>query len=75
MTFSPDHSGKLGFLVTFSSNSVMMMEQTLLYPFTSFLAEFGGCLGLFLGVSFLSIWDVVLDILKYITILFSNMRK
>ena len=65
MKFSPDHSGKLGFLVTFSSNSVTMMEQTFIYPFESFLAEFGGCLGLFLGVSFLSFWDILLEIFKF----------
>ena len=29
----------------------------LLYPFTSLLAEFGGCLGLFLGFSFITVSD------------------
>ena len=31
----------------------------MLYPFTSLLAEFGGSLGLFLGVSFITISDGV----------------
>ena len=31
--------------------------QELLYPFSSFLAEFGGALGLFLGFSFAMFWD------------------
>lgn len=62
MKFSPDHSGQLGFLVTFSSNAVTMKEQTLIYPFESFLAEFGGCLGLFIGISFLSLWDIGVEI-------------
>ena len=34
----------------------------LLYPFTSLLAEFGGCLGLFLGFSFVSISDGIKSI-------------
>ena len=37
--------------------------QELLYPFTSFLAEFGGALGLFLGFSFVMLWDFALTIL------------
>ena len=32
-------------------------EEVLVYPFQSFLAEFGGSLGLFLGFSFMTIWD------------------
>ena len=31
------------------------------YPFTSFMAEVGGALGLFLGLSFLSFWDMFVD--------------
>ena len=38
-------------------------HQELLYPFTSFLAEFGGALGLFLGFSFVMAWDLILSIL------------
>ena len=34
--------------------------QELLYPFSSFLAEFGGALGLFLGFSFAMLWDLVI---------------
>ena len=32
-------------------------EEVLVYPFQSFMAEFGGSLGLFLGFSFMTIWD------------------
>ena len=32
-------------------------EEVLVYPFQSFVAEFGGSLGLFLGFSFMTIWD------------------
>ena len=41
------------------------------YGFTSFLAEFGGALGLFLGFSFFSLWEyfepLFLKLKKYIS--------
>ena len=48
-----EFSNSIGFMFGFSSNSVTVKEEIFLYPFESFVAEFGGCLGLFLGVSFL----------------------
>ena len=41
------------------SNNTFVETETLVYPWTSFVAEFGGSLGLFLGVSFMSLWDGV----------------
>ena len=38
----------------------MMEKEQLIYPLTSLVAEFGGTLGLFLGFSFMAIWDKVL---------------
>lgn len=38
----------------------MMEKEQLIYPLTSLVAEFGGTLGLFLGFSFLTLWDKVL---------------
>ena len=35
------------------------IQNTYLYDLTSFLSEFGGALGLFLGLSFFSCWDVL----------------
>ena len=40
--------------------------QVLLYPFTSLLAEFGGCLGLFLGFSFVTVSDGVKSLAKWL---------
>ena len=62
MTFLTDPSGKLGFMFGYSSNSLKVKEEAYLYPATSFIAEFGGSLGLFLGLSFLSVWDIILYI-------------
>ena len=67
----PDLTSGPGFMFGFSSNSLTIKEEKLLYPFDSFLADFGGCLGLFLGLSFLSIWDIFVSIL----ILVSNKFK
>ena len=71
MDYIPDATSGPGFMFGFSSNSLTIKEEKLLYPFDSFLADFGGCLGLFLGLSFLSIWDMFVSIL----ILVSNKFK
>ena len=41
-----------------ATNTVLIKTEHLVYPFTSFLAEIGGALGLFLGISFLQLWEV-----------------
>ena len=50
---SPPFASLHGFSV--ASRKTQMEEEVLLYPFTSFVAEFGGALGLFLGFSFMTI--------------------
>ena len=40
-------------------------EEAEVYPFTSFLAEVGGALGLFLGLSLLSFWDMFVDLTNW----------
>ena len=42
-----------------SRKSVQVEKECLLYPFSSFLAEFGGALGLFVGFSFMVVWDLL----------------
>ena len=39
------------------SNDTFVETELLIYPWTSLVAEFGGTLSLFLGVSFMSLWD------------------
>ena len=45
------------------SQYTQVEEEVLVYPFQSFLAEFGGALGLFLGFSFMTIWDGVMGMM------------
>ena len=39
------------------SNYTMLETEQLIYPLASLVAEFGGTLSLFLGFSFLTVWD------------------
>ena len=45
-----------------ANNEVIEESEELMYDFVSLVAEFGGALGLFLGFSFLSLWDIGLEI-------------
>ena len=45
--------------LTYASTDVTESEEVWLYPFDSLVSEFGGALGLFLGFSFLRIFDIV----------------
>ena len=67
-----DPSGEYGFMFGFSTNSLTIKEESYLYPFQSFLAEVGGSLGLFLGLSFLSLWDFFLVVLKVCSFKFTG---
>ena len=51
-----DH-GTQKLTITFSSQDVLKRTEQLLYPLESFVSEFGGALGLFLGFSCMMIWD------------------
>ena len=43
--------------ITLSSTQIHTRTEQSIYTFASFIAEFGGALSLFLGVSFMMIWD------------------
>ena len=45
------------YIIGFASTEVTELEEVYTYPILSFLSELGGALGLFLGFSFLMIWD------------------
>ena len=39
------------------SSKIKVETEELIYPMSTLVAEFGGTLGLFLGFSFISVWD------------------
>ena len=41
------------------SESTEVNKEELIYPLSSLVAEFGGTLGLFLGFSFMTLWDQI----------------
>ena len=51
------HGQSFGLGVIFATTEVLIKEDILVYPFLSFMAEFGGALGLFLGFSLNMLWD------------------
>ena len=53
-----------GFGLCLVTTDVQVETEELVYPFNSFKAEFGGALGLFLGFSFIMIWDFVFYLFK-----------
>ena len=53
-----------GFGLSLVTTDVSVETDELVYPFNSFVAEFGGAMGLFLGFSFLMIWDFVFNLFQ-----------
>ena len=51
------------------SNSTLVEKEELIYPLSFLVAEFGGTLGLFLGFSFMTLWDHLL-LIGYVTVAF-----
>jgi hypothetical protein len=45
-------------------NDTKVETKQLIYPLSSLVAEFGGTLGLFLGFSFMALWDGLKDLVK-----------
>ena len=51
-------NSSLVFGLSYATTQVRVEKEIFIYPFSSFLAEFGGALGMFLGFSFHMFWDV-----------------
>ena len=60
---SPENS--LAFCLWSVSQNTLVEEESLVYSFESWLAEFGGSLGLFLGFSFMTIWNGIKTSVAY----------
>ena len=57
---------EFAFGLNFVSTDIRIEREVEIYPLLSFVSELGGSLGLFLGFSFLTIWDFIdFLILKY----------
>ena len=41
------------------SENTKVSTEHLVYPFSALIADFGGTLGLFLGISFIGLWDLI----------------
>ena len=48
---------RLGFVM--AAKRFKKRKEVEVYPFQSFVSEFGGALGLFLGFSFMMLWDLI----------------
>jgi hypothetical protein len=44
------------------SEDTTVEKEMLVYPLASLVAEFGGTLGIFLGFSFMALWDVAAEL-------------
>ena len=53
--------GAFGLMVGLGSVEVTVMKEFFVYTFFSLVSDFGGSLGLFVGFSFFSLWDLVKD--------------
>ena len=52
-----------------SNNQIMnlnMMSEVIRYTLSSLVAELGGTLGLFVGFSFFTLWDVVTNLANFV---------
>ena len=48
-----------GLTIKFAETEMIEDKETYVYGFVSFVSEFGGSLGLFLGFSFLMVWEII----------------
>ena len=63
-------------LVVWNTSPYMLIEtEKLVYTLESLVAEFGGTLGLFLGFSFMNLWDVVEIAVGYVPALINRMSR
>ena len=60
MCFHSQENNEMSSLSVWNTSPYLLIKQEkLVYTVESLVAEFGGTLGLFLGFSFINLWDVV----------------
>ena len=60
-----EFGNQFGLGVIFANTEVLVQTDVLVYPLLSFIAEFGGALGLFLGLSLnmlIDVFDIVFKV-------------
>ena len=75
MHTSAAKSSAFMFSMVASTNDSLVETETLMSPWTSLVAEFGGTLTLSLGVSFITVWDRVFLLERIIKHLLSSVLK
>ena len=48
-----------GLSIVLGAKKFIKRREVEVYPLESFISEFGGALGLFVGFSFMMIWDII----------------
>ena len=61
---------EFAFGLNFVSTDIRIEREVEIYPLLSFVSELGGSLGLFLGFSFLTIWDMI----DYLILMYSQIK-
>ena len=62
-------------MIRMASTELRIEKEAYVYPAISFIGEFGGSLGLFLGVSFLTIFDIFDTIVKLFEFVTKRMKQ
>ena len=54
--------GSWGLFISFGNLVTRVRKEVYVYPILDLVSNFGGSLGLFVGFSFFSLWDVLKDV-------------
>ena len=74
--FSFKENEEMSQLSVWNTSPYLLIEQEkLVYTAETLVAEFGGTLGLFLGFSFMNLWDVVEIAVGYVPALINRMSR
>ena len=71
----PIESNTSGLTIGYSSMTLQIKQETLLYPPFSLFGDIGGSLGLFLGFSLLSFGETIFEVGKKIFVNFQKLNR